>query len=83
MKAIITIFHRRLVVPCAKKALAFKEFIEASELEDISAAYKPNTFPTSSEKPRVDVETLSPDLVIERCAKPKTKNLKPQSHAKA
>lgn len=66
MKAIVTIFHHRLVVPCAKKALAFKEFIESSELEDFRTPYKPGVFPASKEKPIVTVETLPAGLVIER-----------------
>lgn len=63
MKAILTIGHRRYLVPCAKKALAFKEFMEASFEEAFDAGWKENTFPTRGH-PSIDVETTKPGLVV-------------------
>ena len=63
MKAIITIAHRRYLVPCARKALAFKEFMEASQEESLDGGYKENTFFTRG-GPQIDVETIKPGLVV-------------------
>lgn len=57
MKAVLTIGHRAYVVPCAKKALAFAEFMQTAKEVDIGQPYTRGVIFVST-APEVTVETI-------------------------
>lgn len=64
MKAILTIGHRRYLVPCAKKALAFATFMETAREVHLSSLYQPDTIQLHEEPVDVQVETVRAGIKI-------------------
>ncbi|MFZ2279280.1 MAG: hypothetical protein WAW39_15920 [Prosthecobacter sp.] len=57
MQAILTIEHRHYLVPCAKKALAFAEFMQKAK-EIHFGTYRRDTITVRREVVEVTVETV-------------------------
>lgn len=60
MKAILTINHMRLLVPCAKKGLAFVEFLQSAKIVSYPLEYRPNEVLVEDEPLSLGVETVKP-----------------------
>lgn len=60
MKAILSINHLRLLVPCAKKALAFVEFLEKAQEVTYPLEYRANKITVNDEPVILAVETVKP-----------------------
>lgn len=58
MKAVLTMGHQAYVVLCAKKALAFAEFMQTAQAVDLSKPYTRGVIFTESKGPNVTVETI-------------------------
>jgi hypothetical protein len=58
MKAILSINHLRLLVPCAKKAIAFVEFLEKAQVVGFPLEYRPNEVTVDDEPLQLSIETL-------------------------
>lgn len=57
MQALLTINHRQYLVPCAKKALAFAEFMQKAK-EVHFGTYRRDAITVRSEPVEVTVETV-------------------------
>ncbi len=67
MKAILSINHMRLLVPCARKALAFVEFLEKAQPVCFPLEYRPNEVTVDDEPIQLAVETVkASDKIIVR-----------------
>lgn len=58
MKAILSINHMRFLVPCAKKALAFVEFLEKAQVVCYPLEYRANEVTVDDEPLSLSVETV-------------------------
>lgn len=74
MKAIITIGHREYLVPDAKKALAFVEMLQKSQVVDYPATYRGDEIHLSAEPVQAGMRVVSATTkIIPAKAQPKKK----------
>lgn len=66
MQAIITIDYRHYLVPDAKKALAFAEFLGKARLVYHPELYDAKTIQVHADPPEVSVETVKAGITIKK-----------------